>query len=103
MYAFFRFGRFACFSEESIQMTLPPNLKTKCEVTLGSVGFISEEMVNLEYLLLKLPNIQSFDKTGINAPNLKKLVLECESLSNFDGLKQFPYLKHLNLVRLVFP
>ena len=91
------------FSEESIQMTLPPNLrKLNIEVTLGSVGFISEEMVNLEYLLLKLPNIQSFDKTGINAPNLKKLVLECESLSNFDGLKQFPYLKHLEFSEVSF-
>ena len=84
-------------------MTLPPNLrKLNIEVTLGSVGFISEEMVNLEYLLLKLPNIQSFDKTGINAPNLKKLVLECESLSNFDGLKQFPYLKHLEFSEVSF-
>ncbi|KGR15112.1 hypothetical protein MG9_03571 [Candida albicans P37037] len=91
------------FSEESIQMTLPPNLrKLNIEVTSGSVGFISEEMVNLEYLSLKLPNIQSFDKTGINAPNLKKLVLECESLSNFDGLKQFPYLKHLEFSEVSF-
>ena len=59
-------------------------------------------MVNLEYFLLTFPNIQSFSKTGIIAPNLKKLVLIHYHISNYDGLKQFQHLKDLELKCLSF-
>ena len=90
-------------TDNSIEVTLPPNLrKLRLYKTRGPVDLVSEELVNLEYLLLMLPNIQSFSETGINAPNLKKLILECGNLSNFDGLKQFPYLKHLEFSEVSF-
>ena len=80
-----------------MQVTLPPNLRKLC-VRAGwdSVDFISQEMVYLEHLQLKLPSIESFEDIGIIAPNLKTLVLtDCEELSNYDNLKQFQHLKHL--------
>ena len=59
-------------TDNSIEVTLPPNLrKLRLYKTRGPVDLVSEELVNLEYLLLMLPNIQSFSETGINAPNLK--------------------------------
>ena len=91
-------------TDNSIEVTLPPNLrKLRLYKTRGPVDLVSEELVNLEYLLLMLPNIQSFSETGINAPNLKKLILECGNLSNFDGLKQFQHLKDLEFRHLRFP
>ena len=90
-------------ARESIQVTLPPNLR-KLLISAGPslVDLVSEEMVNLEYFLLTFPNIQSFSKTGIIAPNLKKLVLIHYHISNYDGLKQFQHLKDLELKCLSF-
>lgn len=88
-----------------IEVTLPPILR-KLEILaeLVSVNVISEELFNLEYLVLKLPNIQSFDETGIIAPNLQKLTLHsCEKLSNFEGLRQFRHLKHLEFQQSNYP
>lgn len=50
----------------SMQVTLPPNLRKLC-VRAGwdSVDFISQEMVYLEHLQLKLPSIESFEDIGI--------------------------------------
>ncbi|KGR14979.1 hypothetical protein MG3_01855 [Candida albicans P78048] len=83
-------------SDRSIQVTLPPNLQ-KLEVYAfqSSVHFISEKMVNLEYLTIQLPNIRSFDETGIIAPNLKELNVRCDQLSNLEELRQFQHLKEL--------
>ena len=83
-------------SDRSIQVTLPPNLQ-KLEVYAfqSSVHFISEKMVNLEYLTIQLPNIRSFDETGIIAPNLKELKVRCDQLSNLEELRQFQHLKEL--------
>lgn len=89
----------------SMQVTLPPNLRKLC-VRAGwdSVDFISQEMVYLEHLQLKLPSIESFEDIGIIAPNLKTLVLtDCEELSNYDNLKQFQHLKHLVLTHCEYP
>ena len=83
-------------SDRSIQVTLPPNLqKLEVYAFLNSVHFISEEMVNLEYLTIQLPNIRSFDETGIIAPNLKELNVRCDQLSNLEELRQFQHLKEL--------
>ena len=62
------------YTNRSIQMTLPPNLR-KLDISAFNslVNFISQQMVNLENLLLTLPNIQTFNATGITAPNLKTL------------------------------
>ena len=50
-------------SDRSIQVTLPPNLqKLEVYAFLNSVHFISEEMVNLEYLTIQLPNIRTFNE-----------------------------------------
>ena len=91
-------------ARESIQVTLPPNLR-KLLISAGPslVDLVSEEMVNLEYFLLMFPNIQSFSETGIIAPNLKNLVLIHCHISNYDGLKQFQHLKDLELKCLSFP
>ena len=83
-------------SDRSIQVTLPPNLqKLEVYAFLNSVHFISEEMVNLEYLTIQLPNIRSFNETGIIAPNLKELNVRCDQLSNLEELRQFQHLKEL--------
>ena len=84
------------YTKRSIQVTLPPNLQ-KLEVYAfqSSVHFISEEMVNLEYLTIQLPNIRSFNETGIIAPNLKELNVRCDQLSNLEELRQFQHLKEL--------
>ncbi|KHC38066.1 hypothetical protein MGO_01834 [Candida albicans P76055] len=83
-------------SDRSIQVTLPPNLQ-KLEVYAfqSSVHFISEKMVNLEYLTIQLPNIRTFNETGIIAPNLKELKVRCDQLSNLEELRQFQHLKEL--------
>ena len=75
----------------TIQVTLPPNLRKLCITTsLDSAEFISDEMVKLEYLQLELPQMESFEETGIVAPNLKTLILtDCEKLSDFRNLEQF--------------
>ena len=61
------------YTKRSIEVTLPQTLR-KLEVYAfqSSVHFISEEMVNLEYLTIQLPNIRTFNETGIIAPNLKR-------------------------------
>ena len=83
-------------SDRSIQVTLPPNLqKLEVYAFLNSVHFISEEMVNLEYLTIQLPNIRTFNETGIIAPNLKELNVRCDQLSNLEELRQFQHLKEL--------
>ncbi|KGU20232.1 hypothetical protein MG7_05305 [Candida albicans P34048] len=89
----------------TIQVTLPPNLQKLCITTsLDSANFVSPELVRLEYLQLQLKNIQSFDETGIIAPNLKILDLTgCFKMSNFNGLKQFQRLKRLRLKYCVYP
>jgi len=89
----------------TIQVTLPPNLRKLCITTsLDSANFVSPELVRLEYLQLQLKNIQSFDETGIIAPNLKILDLTgCFKMSNFNGLKQFQRLKRLRLKYCVYP
>ncbi|KGQ86629.1 hypothetical protein MEO_03577 [Candida albicans P94015] len=60
-------------------------------------------MVNLEYLNLVLSNIRSLDEAEIIAPNLRKLILECNNFSNLNGLKQFRHLRYLELRHLRFP
>ena len=61
-------------------------------------------MLKLKHLELQLPTIQSFEETGIRAPNLEKLVLStCEELDCFDNLKQFQHLKHLVLNNCTYP
>ena len=52
-------------------------------------------MVNLEYLTIQLPNIRTFNETGIIAPNLKELNVRCDQLSNLEELRQFQHLKEL--------
>ncbi|KHC30388.1 hypothetical protein MGO_05254 [Candida albicans P76055] len=89
----------------TIQVTLTPNLrKLYITTSLDSANFVSPELVRLEYLQLQLKNIQSFDETGIIAPNLKILDLTgCFKMSNFNGLKQFQRLKRLRLKYCVYP
>ncbi|KHC72352.1 hypothetical protein MGI_01837 [Candida albicans P75016] len=91
-------------SDRSIQVTLPPNLQ-KLEVYAfsNSVHFISEEMVNLEYLTIQLPNIRTFNETGIIAPNLKELNVRCDQLSNLEELRQFQHLKELEFEFCNYP
>ena len=96
-YAFsFDLENLLLYTKRSIEVTLPQTLR-KLEVYafLNSVHFISEEMVNLEYLTIQLPNIRSFDETGIIAPNLKELNVRCDQLSNLEELRQFQHLKEL--------
>ena len=101
---FFRFGRFVYSTRESIQVTLPPNLrKLEIHAPQSSVDLVSEETVNLEYLNLVLSNIRSLDEAEIIAPNLRKLILECNNFSNLNGLKQFRHLRYLELRHLRFP
>ena len=91
-------------TRESIQVTLPPNLrKLEIHAPQSSVDLVSEEMVNLEYLNLVLSNIRSLDEAEIIAPNLRKLILECNNFSNLNGLKQFRHLRYLELRHLRFP
>ena len=91
-------------SDRSIQVTLPPNLqKLEVYAFLNSVHFISEEMVNLEYLTIQLPNIRSFNETGIIAPNLKELNVRCDQLSNLEELRQFQHLKELEFEFCNYP
>ena len=92
-------------SRFGIQVSLPPNLR-KLSITayLASASFISEELSHLKYLQLKLPENQSFEETGIMAPNLKTLALiDCIKFSNLDNLKQFQHLKHLVLKNCAYP
>ena len=91
-------------SDRSIQVTLPPNLqKLEVYAFLNSVHFISEEMVNLEYLTIQLPNIRTFNETGIIAPNLKELNVRCDQLSNLEELRQFQHLKELEFEFCNYP
>ena len=60
-------------------------------------------MVNLENLLLTLPNIQTFNATGITAPNLKTLFLQCDLMNNLDDLRQFQRLNKLVLKGFYYP
>ncbi|KGU28176.1 hypothetical protein MGM_03646 [Candida albicans P75063] len=91
-------------TRESIQVTLPPNLrKLEIHAPQSSVDLVSEEMVNLEYLNLVLSNIRSLDEAEIIAPNLRKLILECNNFSNLNGSKQFRHLRYLELRHLRFP
>ena len=91
-------------TRESIEVTLPPNLrKIEIHAPQSSVDLVSEEMVNLEYLNLVLSNIRSLDEAEIIAPNLRKLILECNNFSNLNGLKQFRHLRYLELRHLRFP
>ena len=91
-------------SDRSIQVTLPPNLqKLEVYAFLDSVHFISEEMVNLEYLTIQLPNIRTFNETGIIAPNLKELNVRCDQLSNLEELRQFQHLKELEFEFCNYP
>ena len=91
-------------SDRSIQVTLPPNLqKLEVYAFLNSVHFISEEMVNLEYLTIQLPNIRTFNETGIIAPNLKELNVRCDQLSNLEELRQFQHLKELEFDFVIIP
>ena len=81
-------------------MTLPLNLRKLCITSLDSAEFISDEMVRLEYLQLELPQMESFEETGIVAPNLK--TTDCEKLSDFRNLEQFK-LKVLFLTNCGYP
>ena len=92
------------YTNRSIQMTLPPNLR-KLEISAFNslVNFISQQMVNLENLLLTLPNIQTFNATGITAPNLKTLFLQCDLMNNLDDLRQFQRLNNLVLKGFYYP
>ncbi|KAF6065329.1 hypothetical protein FOB64_005076 [Candida albicans] len=92
------------YTNRSIQMTLPPNLR-KLDISAfnSSVNFISQQMVNLENLSLTLPNIQTFNATGITAPNLKTLFLQCDSMNNLDDLRQFQRLNNLVLKGFYYP
>ena len=86
------------YTKRSIEVTLPQTLR-KLEVYAfqSSVHFISEEMVNLEYLTIQLPNIRTFNETGIIAPNLKELNVRCDQLSNLEELRQFQHLKRIRI------
>lgn len=85
-------------------VNLPPNLQELYISSTKTVNFRSEEMLKLKHLELQLPTIQSFEETGIRAPNLEKLVLStCEELDCFDNLKQFQHLKHLVLNNCTYP
>ena len=88
-----------------IQVNLPPNLrKLSVAMESDSASFVSEELVYLEYLQLKLPENQSFSEIGIIAPNLKVLFLEdCLEMTDFDSLKQYPHLKHLTMNACAYP
>ncbi|KHC55438.1 Hap43p-repressed protein [Candida albicans P75010] len=88
-----------------LQLTLPPNLrKLTIRTSLHSAYFISDEMVKLEYLQLELPQIESFEETGIVAPNLKTLILtNCAKLSDFRNLEQFQNLKYFFLTNCGYP
>ena len=92
------------YTNRSIQMTLPPNLR-KLDISAFNslVNFISQQMVNLENLLLTLPNIQTFNATGITAPNLKTLFLQCDLMNNLDDLRQFQRLNNLVLKGFYYP
>ena len=92
------------YTNRSIQMTLPPNLR-KLDISAFNslVNFISQQMVNLENLLLTLPNIQTFNATGITAPNLKTLFLQCDLMNNLDDLRQFQRLNKLVLKGFYYP
>ena len=92
------------YTKRSIEVTLPQTLR-KLEVYAfqSSVHFISEEMVNLEYLTIQLPNIRSFNETGIIAPNLKELNVRCDQLSNLEELRQFQHLKELEFDFVIIP
>lgn len=74
---------------EITKIALPPNLRRLYISTFPDpIDFISEKMVDLEYLRLELPGIKSFEDTEIVASNLKMLDLrECPKLINFDGIK----------------
>ena len=60
-------------------------------------------MVNLEYLTIQLPNIRTFNETGIIAPNLKELNVRCDQLSNLEELRQFQHLKELEFEFCNYP
>ncbi|KGR02213.1 hypothetical protein MG3_06009, partial [Candida albicans P78048] len=88
-----------------IQVTLTPNLrKLYITTSLDSANFVSPELVKLEYLQLELPQIESFEETGIVAPNLKTLILtNCAKLSDFRNLEQFQNLKYFFLTNCGYP
>lgn len=93
------------YTDQSIQVIVPPNLRRLNIRTInGLTNLVFKEMSNLEYLLLQLPNIQSFDAAEIIAPNLQRLTLSsCEKLFNFDGLRKFQHLKELKIENSNYP
>lgn len=88
-----------------IPIIFPQNLR-KLRICLHSPdgNFISQELVSLEYLLLCLPEFESFEEIGIIAPNLKTLELEwCTQMADFDSLQQYQKLKRLVLENCDYP
>ena len=92
------------YTERSMQVILPPNLRKLAIVTESyPISFISEEMVNLKHLLLLWPGMLSFEQTGIEAPNLETLILESINVADFTGLQNLEHLKQLEVVQSIFP
>ncbi|CAX40451.1 LPF family protein, putative [Candida dubliniensis CD36] len=68
------------------------------------VCFISKEMTNLQYLSINMSNLVNIDDIGICAPFLQELhLIDCFSMTNFEFIKQYHHLKHLNIKNCLFP